>query len=564
MDLTSVHGFLVLMSDGLYEAYEAWTGRPDRVNEDIAQLVAQELKRCPDLKIVAQSVVDKVKTLYRDTCKRDRRSGRLDDITLVVKILGRLSQMLTRSQSTRSPHHHMQPHPHANIPPTAPITTRQFDFPGHGQQFSPASHHHGGHPPVPQQPSQSAEFTSGAFSRPEYYRQDATSTMPYRQDGAPMHSYYHHQQHQQQQQQQQGWRGDPGRPAWDHGYRPSPPRDEYRSQYSSYVTNPTPSMLPPPPHMQPTTPINQPPPPRMQPTTPLNQLPPPHTQPTTPFNQPPPRTQPSPLNQPPPPSQPMSLHNQPHPGHVRHGSAPTQPHDDYPYAGGHRETKPFTPLPVTKPYKPTAGPEVGKEFRSGSNMEQQPREEEQPPPVPPRLMSIHPDDEMQQMYGWRASNADPRTLPTEPQAPDSRPREPQPPDSHPREPQPPDSRPQDPQTLDTKVQEYQTLQDTKAPLDQQPPPPAIVTPDPPRMQQGGPPQEGGGGAASRESTQMLEIEEPDVEFIYEDRDEIGSSPEEEEDASGDGSGTIKPYIRFTERFPSDLSWDEIKIDPLSR
>ena len=76
------------MSDGLYEAYETWTGRPLRVNEDIAHLVAEEMKKSSDLSVVAQNVVEKVKHLFRSACKDGKRSGRLDDITLIVRNFG--------------------------------------------------------------------------------------------------------------------------------------------------------------------------------------------------------------------------------------------------------------------------------------------------------------------------------------------------------------------------------------------------------------------------------------------------------------------------------------------
>lgn len=88
INLLNFCGFLILMSDGLYEAYEAWTHRPKFVNDDIAHLVAEEMKKTSDLSIVAQNVVEKVKHLFRTTCRDGRRSGRLDDITLIVRNLG--------------------------------------------------------------------------------------------------------------------------------------------------------------------------------------------------------------------------------------------------------------------------------------------------------------------------------------------------------------------------------------------------------------------------------------------------------------------------------------------
>ena len=88
INLHNFRGFLILMSDGLYEAYEAWTGRPHLVNEDIAHLVAEEMKKTSDLSTIAQNVVEKVKYLFRSTCRDGRRSGRLDDITLIVRNFG--------------------------------------------------------------------------------------------------------------------------------------------------------------------------------------------------------------------------------------------------------------------------------------------------------------------------------------------------------------------------------------------------------------------------------------------------------------------------------------------
>lgn len=54
--------------------------------------------------------------------------------------------------------------------------------------------------------------------------------------------------------------------------------------------------------------------------------------------------------------------------------------------------------------------------------------------------------------------------------------------------------------------------------------------------------------------------EEDGYLIFDDNDGEGS---DNEDAVPDGDGAIKPYIRFTDRFPSDLSWNDIVVDPLS-
>lgn len=89
IDLRNFQGFLVLMSDGLYEAYEAWTRHPSLVNQDIAHLIANEIKQTTDIiSVVAQNVVEKVKKLFCTTCQRDQCSGQLDDITLIVRNFG--------------------------------------------------------------------------------------------------------------------------------------------------------------------------------------------------------------------------------------------------------------------------------------------------------------------------------------------------------------------------------------------------------------------------------------------------------------------------------------------
>ena len=227
---------------------------------------------CADLKLVAQNVVEKVKALYRDTCKRDQRSGRLDDITLVVKTLG---QLLMRSQSTRAPYHHMHPHPQAYFAPTAPVTDKQFDFRGR-DQFPP---HHGN--PAQQQQQQQAshsdEFPSSFFTRPSY-------NMHYRQEGPQ--GYY--QPPPPPQHPQQPWRGEMARQPWEQGYHTL---EDYGHQYST--TNPM--------YSTGGSYVPQPNPPTQ----------------AGPYNQP---SQPLPHNQPPPLSQPMSQHPLPNPSKVGGGA----------------------------------------------------------------------------------------------------------------------------------------------------------------------------------------------------------------------------------------------------
>ena len=76
------------MTDGLYDAFQAWTGRPAIVNQDLAHLVAQEMEQCHDIAHVAQNVVEKVKQVYKGSCMQRLSSGRIDDITLIIRNFG--------------------------------------------------------------------------------------------------------------------------------------------------------------------------------------------------------------------------------------------------------------------------------------------------------------------------------------------------------------------------------------------------------------------------------------------------------------------------------------------
>ena len=88
VDLRNISaGFLVLMSDGLYDAYQSYTQRPAFVNQDLGYLIAHEMKQSTDITTVAQNVVENVKQLYRSMCKKTRHKGRIDDIMLVIRNL---------------------------------------------------------------------------------------------------------------------------------------------------------------------------------------------------------------------------------------------------------------------------------------------------------------------------------------------------------------------------------------------------------------------------------------------------------------------------------------------
>ena len=108
------------MTDGLYEAYEAWTRRPRLVNDDIGHLVAKEMRECSEFELVGQNVVEKVKHVFQRSCQNENRLGRLDDITLIVRNFG-YPPHLTHSQSYPSGIGSKPPHSVQPIPPSAPV-----------------------------------------------------------------------------------------------------------------------------------------------------------------------------------------------------------------------------------------------------------------------------------------------------------------------------------------------------------------------------------------------------------------------------------------------------------
>ncbi|KAL8600895.1 hypothetical protein ACOMHN_045032 [Nucella lapillus] len=81
--------FLIIMSDGLYESLNDATGT-ERVNADIASMVATEFSMQTTLNGVAQAVVDKVVRIHHDTYmtgtpQQKHLCQKRDDITLMVR-----------------------------------------------------------------------------------------------------------------------------------------------------------------------------------------------------------------------------------------------------------------------------------------------------------------------------------------------------------------------------------------------------------------------------------------------------------------------------------------------
>lgn len=82
--LTSVKdGFVVLMSDAVYKSYQQAAGKLD-VNEDIAHIVANQLRNSNRIRGVAQSVIDKIAFYHSETFGK-QHANRREDMTLIVR-----------------------------------------------------------------------------------------------------------------------------------------------------------------------------------------------------------------------------------------------------------------------------------------------------------------------------------------------------------------------------------------------------------------------------------------------------------------------------------------------
>ena len=103
LDITTIRGFLLLMSDGVYDAYSSFSNSLHTVNHDIALLVQRHMDHTYDIQGVAQGVVEEIKTNFHKKLKQERRGARLDDITLVIRNLGYPMGRMVASNATAPP-----------------------------------------------------------------------------------------------------------------------------------------------------------------------------------------------------------------------------------------------------------------------------------------------------------------------------------------------------------------------------------------------------------------------------------------------------------------------------
>lgn len=169
------------MSDGLYEAYEAFTKRPSFVNQDLGYLIAQEMRRSTDLTSVAQNVVENIKQLYRNTCKKTVSKGRLDDITLIVRNFTGLQHTVSYPSGISTMEHHS-----IHTAPVLPNTQQNQFFPGSyatmtsGQTYAPAQRYHA-HTDIHRVASDSRMPQSSAGSGPQHGDPQWQSQPPWNQ-----------------------------------------------------------------------------------------------------------------------------------------------------------------------------------------------------------------------------------------------------------------------------------------------------------------------------------------------------------------------------------------------
>lgn len=86
------NAFLVLMSDGLYEAYGYCIGtqNPPEIHSSLGSLIARVMKEQRVMERVSQTIVDRVKNQYKEMHERARNDGKLDDMTLIIQNLNYL------------------------------------------------------------------------------------------------------------------------------------------------------------------------------------------------------------------------------------------------------------------------------------------------------------------------------------------------------------------------------------------------------------------------------------------------------------------------------------------
>ena len=193
LDITTIRGFLLLMSDGLYNAYASVTSSSLTVNHDVACLVQRHMDKTHSIDRVAQKVIDEISGEFRALVQREKRSDRMDDITLIVRNLGypmgQQGTTLTAPPSLQNPFnfgqlpqqraemstkHHYENSPFLSKQTSTAFQTQMSSSPSHQQPYRLATnypkhfsqtHLHPTGQPLPSEMNTNSMFTATGQSQ---------------------------------------------------------------------------------------------------------------------------------------------------------------------------------------------------------------------------------------------------------------------------------------------------------------------------------------------------------------------------------------------------------------
>lgn len=136
--VNQARGFIIVMSDGLYDGWSAYTGEDtSKANTTIASMVAEQIRgNQPNMEAIARTVINSVVSSVQSTYTNLKKPecSRLDDITLMIHNLGYDAQQCPLNRIVSFP---LATTPVPNIPP--PTMNSYFSQPGgyhQGQGYS--------------------------------------------------------------------------------------------------------------------------------------------------------------------------------------------------------------------------------------------------------------------------------------------------------------------------------------------------------------------------------------------------------------------------------------------
>ena len=147
--INQARGFIIVMSDGLYDAWSAFMDQnTSNANIAIARMVAEQIRGKQNMEVVAQTVIDSVVSSVRYTFANSQKNEcrRLDDITLMIHNLGYDASDYPLSGIVNFP---LATAPVPTVPPPPPSMNTYLSQPGFHQGQSFDNVHQGvGHQPI--------------------------------------------------------------------------------------------------------------------------------------------------------------------------------------------------------------------------------------------------------------------------------------------------------------------------------------------------------------------------------------------------------------------------------